>query len=79
MCETICTSVWGPASSEIYGGASVPDGPLYPDGKEDPGDRMTRRTDTERTTKMGIKASVSLYSLQYQYLQGKMNLEDLIK
>lgn len=28
---------------------------------------------------MGIKASVSLYSLQYQYLHGKMNLEDLIR
>jgi len=28
---------------------------------------------------MGIKASVSLYSLQYQYLQGKMNLEDIIR
>ena len=27
---------------------------------------------------MGIKASVSLYSLQYQYLQGKMNLEEII-
>ncbi len=27
---------------------------------------------------MGIKASVSLYSLQYQYLQGKMSLEDCI-
>ncbi|MBQ9031683.1 MAG: sugar phosphate isomerase [Parasporobacterium sp.] len=28
---------------------------------------------------MGIKSSVSLYSLQYQFLQGKMNLEDIIK
>lgn len=27
---------------------------------------------------MGIKSSVSLYSLQYQYLQGKMNLEQII-
>ncbi|RAP45577.1 MAG: sugar phosphate isomerase, partial [Methanosphaera sp. rholeuAM74] len=27
---------------------------------------------------MGIKSSVSLYSLQYQYLQGKMNLEEII-
>ena len=28
---------------------------------------------------MGIKSSVSLYSLQYQYLQGKMDLDGLIK
>ena len=28
---------------------------------------------------MGIKTSVSLYSLQYQYLHGKMNLEDMLK
>lgn len=28
---------------------------------------------------MGIKSSVSLYSLQYQYLQGKMNLEQIIE
>lgn len=28
---------------------------------------------------MGIKTSVSLYSLQYQYLHGKMNLEDMMK
>ncbi len=28
---------------------------------------------------MGIKSSVSLYSLQYQYLWGKMNLEDIFK
>lgn len=28
---------------------------------------------------MSIKSSVSLYSLQYQYLQGKMNLEDIFK
>lgn len=27
---------------------------------------------------MGIKASVSLYSLQYQYLQGRMTLEEII-
>ena len=28
---------------------------------------------------MGIKTSVSLYSLQYQYLTGKMNLEDIVR
>lgn len=28
---------------------------------------------------MGIKSGVSLYSLQYQYLHGKMNLEDMLK
>ena len=28
---------------------------------------------------MGIKSSVSLYSLQYQYLQGKMDLGDIIR
>lgn len=28
---------------------------------------------------MGIKTSVSLYSLQYQFLHGKMNLEDIFK
>ncbi len=28
---------------------------------------------------MGIKSSVSLYSLQYQYLTGKMNLEEIVK
>ena len=28
---------------------------------------------------MGIKSGVSLYSLQYQYLQGKMNLEQIIQ
>lgn len=28
---------------------------------------------------MSIKSCVSLYSLQYQYLQGKMNLEDIFK
>ena len=28
---------------------------------------------------MGIKSSVSLYSLQYQYLQGKMDLEGIVK
>ena len=27
---------------------------------------------------MGIKSSVSLYSLQYQFLQGKMSLEDIL-
>jgi len=28
--------------------------------------------------RMGIKSSVSLYSLQYQYLQGKMNLDEIM-
>ncbi len=28
---------------------------------------------------MGIKSCVSLYSLQYQYLTGKMNLEEIVK
>ena len=28
---------------------------------------------------MGIKSSVSLYSLQYEYLHGKMSLEDIVK
>ena len=28
---------------------------------------------------MSIKSCVSLYSLQYQYLQGKMTLEDILK
>ena len=28
---------------------------------------------------MGIKSSISLYSLQYQFLQGKMTLEDMFK
>lgn len=33
----------------------------------------------KEVTKMGIKSSISLYSLQYQYLWGKMTLEDIFK